>query len=158
MAMTWTSRAAGWQLSLAEDLVVRLPVVFAALDAGEIDVPRANVFAVETCGLDEAVARRVADQLIGEASRLTTGQLRVRLRRLVIAADPERASRNAKERVKDRRVVAELTSEGTADLGGYDLPPHRVAAAMERLTAIARAAKSGGDARDELQLAVLDAD
>ncbi len=36
MAMTWTSRAAGWQLSLAEDLVERLPVVFAALDAGEL--------------------------------------------------------------------------------------------------------------------------
>jgi Domain of unknown function (DUF222) len=152
MAMTWTSRAAGWQLSLAEDLVDRLPVVFAALNSGEIDVPRANVFAVETCGLEDAVARRVADQLIGDAGRLTTGQLRARLRRLVIAADPQRASRNAKEQVKGRRVVAELTSEGTADLGGYDLPPHRVAAAMERLTAIARAAKSGGDARKLDQL------
>ncbi len=152
MAMTWTSRAAGWQLSLAEDLVVRLPVVFAALDAGEIDVPRANVFAVETCGLDDPVARRVADQLIGEAPRLTTGQLRARLRRLVIAADPQRASRNAKQRVTDRRVVAELTSEGTADLRGHDMPPHRVAAAMERLTAIARAARSGGDARKLDQL------
>ncbi len=152
LAMTWTSRAAGWQLSLAEDLVVRLPVVFAALDSGEIDVPRANVFAVETCGLDDAVSRRVADQLIGEASRLTTGQLRVRLRKLVIAADPDRASRNAKEQVKDRRVMAQLTSAGTADLGGYDLPPHRVAAAMERITAIARAAKAGGDARKLDQL------
>jgi hypothetical protein len=152
MAMTWTARAAGWQLSLAEDLVERLPAVFAAFDSGEIDVPRANVFALETCGLDEAVARRVADQLIGEAPRLTTGQLRVRLRRLVIAADPERASRNAKEQVKERRVVAELTSEGTADLRGYDMPPHRVAAAMERLTAIARAAKSGGDTRKLDQL------
>jgi hypothetical protein len=152
MAMTWTSRAAGWQLSLAEDLVDRLPVVFAALDAGEIDVPRANVFAVETCGLDDQVARRVADPLIGDAGRLTTGQLRVRLRRLVIAADPERATRNAKEQVTERRVVAELTSEGTADLRGHDLPPHRVAAAMERLTAIARAAKSGGDARKMDQL------
>jgi hypothetical protein len=152
MAMTWTARAAGWQLSLAEDLLVRLPAVYAALDAGEIDVPRANVFALETCGLDEAVARRVTDQLIGEAPRLTSGQLRVRLRRLVIAADPERASRNAKEQVKERRVVAELTSEGTADLRGYDMPPHRVAAAMERLTGIARAAKSGGDTRKLDQL------
>jgi hypothetical protein len=30
--------------------------VDAALDAGEIGVPRANVFAVETCGLQDAVA------------------------------------------------------------------------------------------------------
>jgi hypothetical protein len=71
---------------------------------------------------------------------------------LVVAADPERASRNAKEQVTERRVVAELTSEGTADLRGHDLPPHRVAAAMERLTAIARSAKSGGDSRKLDQL------
>jgi hypothetical protein len=88
----------------------------------------------------------------GEASRLATGQLRVRLRRLVIAADPERATRNAKEQVKERRVVAGLTSGGTADLRGHDLAPHRVAAAMERLTAIARSAKSGGDSRKLDQL------
>jgi hypothetical protein len=67
---------------------------------------------VETCGLQDAVARRVADQLIGDASRLTTGQLPARLRRLVIAADPQRAAHNAKEQVKGRRVVAQLTSEG----------------------------------------------
>jgi hypothetical protein len=41
-------------------------------------------------------------------------------------------------------VVAQLTDAGTGELCGYDLPPHRVAAAMERITAIARAAKSGG--------------
>jgi hypothetical protein len=147
MAMTWTGRAASWQLGLAEDLLERLPAVFAALDAGEIDVPRANVFCAETTGLDVEVARRVADQLLGEAHTLTTGQLRVRLRKLVIAADPQVTARNAKEQVKGRRVVAQLTCDGLAELAGYDLPPHRVAAAMERLTAIGRAAKAAGDSR-----------
>jgi hypothetical protein len=67
------------------------------LGTGEIDVPRTNLFADETTGLNGEVARRVVDQLIGQASRLTTGQLRGRLRRLVIAADPGLATRNAKQ-------------------------------------------------------------
>ena len=44
-------------------------------------------------------------------------------------------------------MAARLTDDGLGDLCGYDLPPHRVAAAMERLTAIARAAKNDGDLR-----------
>jgi uncharacterized protein DUF222 len=146
-ALTWTRHAAGWQLSLAEELIDHLPAVFVALDSGDIDLPRATVFVMETMGLEQEVAGRVVEQLIGEASRLTSGQLRARLRRLVIAADPGRAARTAKEQVTRRRVMARLSGAGTAEVAGYDLPPHRVAAAMQRLTAIARAAKSGGDAR-----------
>jgi hypothetical protein len=78
--------------------------------------------------------------------------LRVRLRKLVLAADPDAVRKAAKEQVKGRRVVAQLTVDGLAELGGYDLPPHRVAAAMERLTAAARAAKAAGDTRKIDQL------
>jgi len=151
-AMTWTTRAADIQLGLAEDLLDKLPAVYAALESGQIDLPRAKVFCDETTGVETAVARRVADQLLGEAHRLTTGQLRARLHRLVLAADPDRIRRNAKEQVKGRRVVARPTVDGLAELAGHDLPPHRVAAAMERLTAIGRAAKAGGDTRTLDQL------
>jgi hypothetical protein len=108
-------------------------------------------------GLDTATARRVVDQIIGEAHRLTTGQLRARLQRLVLAADPDAVKRAAATRLPGRRVQARLTDDGLAELAGYDLPPHRVAAAMERLTAIARAAKSDGDTRrlDQLRADIL---
>jgi Domain of unknown function (DUF222) len=88
-ALTWTRKRAGDQLVFADTLLDRLPAVFQALDAGVIDVPKAMVFDDETINLDREVARRVADQLLGHAHTLTTGQLRVRLRRLVIAADPD---------------------------------------------------------------------
>src|SRR5262245_60370212 len=75
-AMTWTHTRAGGQLVFAEQLVDRLPAVFAALDAGDVDVPKAMVFADETVNLAEDVARRVVDQVLGQAPTLTTGQLR----------------------------------------------------------------------------------
>ena len=57
-AMTWTTRAADIQLGLAEDLLDKLPAVYAALESGEqIDLPRAKVFCDETTGVETAVAR-----------------------------------------------------------------------------------------------------
>jgi hypothetical protein len=151
-ALSWTHRTAGWQLDLADDLVDRLPAVFQALSNGEIDLPKAKVFSDETINLDMPTARRVTDQLLGDAPRLTTSQLRVRLHKLVLAADPDATSKAAKEKVKGRRVLARLSHDGLAELAGFDLPPHRVAAAMERLSAIARAAKNDGDLRKIDQL------
>lgn len=141
-AMTWTHHAASGQLCLAEDAIGRLPAVFAALEAGVIDLPKAKVFCDTTIGLETATARAVVDKVIGEVHKLTTGQLRARMTRLVLAEDPDVKRRTATEKVTGRRVWARLTDDGLAELGGYDLPPHRAAAAMERLTAIARAAKN----------------
>jgi Domain of unknown function (DUF222) len=69
MAMTWTANRAGAQLCLADQLVDRLPAVFAALDAGDIDFPKAMVFADETINLDQDVARRVVGHDAGPAAR-----------------------------------------------------------------------------------------
>jgi hypothetical protein len=146
-ALGWSAVAAGVQLSLAHDMIARLPAVFAALQRGGIDMPRARVVCDAVVGLDEAVARRVVDEIIDEAPGLTTGQLRARLRRLVIAADPAAAAARAAEKVAGRRIEARLTDDSLGELHGYDLPPHRVAAAMERLTAIAVAARNCGDSR-----------
>jgi hypothetical protein len=146
-AMRWTSRAASRQVTLAWDLVERLPAVFAALLAGRIDVPKALVIRDAVVGLEPAVARRVVAEVIDAAEELTTGQLRARLRRLVIAADPDNAAARAARALGERRVEPRLNDNNLADLLAFDLPPQRVAAAMERLTAIAAAAKAAGDTR-----------
>ncbi|MEJ3746830.1 DUF222 domain-containing protein [Actinomycetes bacterium KLBMP 9797] len=151
-AMTWTPTAASGQLALADDLVERLPAVFAALDRGDIDFPKARVMSDLTMCLAAPVAREVIEKIIDEAPRLTTGQLRARLSRLVFAADPEAKATRVKKALSGRRVEVRPTGDGLAELHGYDLPPHRAAAAVERLTAIARAAKRHGDARTMGQL------
>jgi hypothetical protein len=89
----------------------------------------------------------VTDQIIDEAPQLTTGQLRARLQRQILTADPDAAHARAAQKVTTRRVEARLTEDHLGELHGYDLPPHRAAAAMQRLTAIAAAACAAGDAR-----------
>ena len=86
-ALAWTRRAADTQLGLAWDLDARLPEVFAALDSGQIDVPKARVFSEWTHGLTDDQAHEICARLLPEASRLTTGQLIDRVKRLAIAID-----------------------------------------------------------------------
>jgi hypothetical protein len=88
---------------------------------------------------------------------LTTGQLRARIARLCIEADPDDAEQRYRYAVSDRRVVAEATGDGTANLLGLDLPPHRVAAATRRINALARSLRIAGETRtmDQLRADVL---
>ncbi|MEJ3749180.1 DUF222 domain-containing protein [Actinomycetes bacterium KLBMP 9797] len=146
-ALVLTRRAAGHLFGTAYTMTERLPAVGAALNAGLIDLPRAEVLGDETGALSEPDARAVVDQILPDAPGLTIGQLRARLRRLVITIDPEAAARRQKESVKGRYLDHGLDFEGTARLGGRHLPPDRAAAAAARIDDLARAAKQAGDPR-----------
>jgi hypothetical protein len=75
-ALTLTRRAADKVLGLALTLR-RLPATRAALAAGDIDLPRAEVIADEVTGLRDAHAAAVDQAVIGAAPGQTTGQLRM---------------------------------------------------------------------------------
>jgi hypothetical protein len=126
------------ELVFALDLKRRLPCVWDALVAGSIDVRRARTIVHGTAHLSLGVARRVADHVVHEASRWTTGQLAARLRRACIEADPDEAADRYRSAVADRRVVSEPTTDGAANLLGLELPPHRVAAATRHINHLAR--------------------
>jgi hypothetical protein len=66
-ALAWTRSAATTQLMLAWDVIGRLPDVWAALDRGRIDVPKARVLSDWTTGLTDVQARQICDQLLPEA-------------------------------------------------------------------------------------------
>lgn len=152
-ALTLTRRAADNLFGTAYNLFGRLPDVGAALSSGVIDLPRGRVFDDETGSLPEDVARQVAAQLLPLAPELTTGQLRARLRKLVITIDPDAAAKRQREAVKRRHVYHGQDRDGTASLGGYCLPPDKAATAAARIDALAKAAKQAGDPRtlDELR-------
>jgi hypothetical protein len=57
-ALTLTRRAADVVVSLAYELRVRLPAVWAALDEGRIDIAKARVICDQTGHLDVEIARR----------------------------------------------------------------------------------------------------
>src|SRR5262245_12179236 len=63
-ALTWSAPAAKAQLALATDLVHRLPAVYAALLAGEIDIFRARVFHEALDGVEDGIATTIVARLI----------------------------------------------------------------------------------------------
>ena len=138
-AMAWTS--------LGVTLRWKLPATWAALNAGHIDLYRARLIAEATSPLDDDTARAVESSVLPRAGQQTSGQLRAALRRAVIAADPEGAEQRRKDAQRHAKVsLYSDPADGTATLAGTRLPAVHAAAAMARLTAIARAMKSAGQA------------
>ena len=136
-AMAWTG--------LGVTLRWRLAATLAALSAGTIDLYRAKLIAEATGPLDDDTARAVESAVLPKAGKQTSGQLRVALRRAVIAADPEGAEQRRKDAQRHAKVSLYPDPDAdTATLAGTRLPAVQAAAAMARLTAIARAMKAAG--------------
>jgi hypothetical protein len=145
-ALNMTRRAAEALTGQAMSLL-KLPRVFQALDEGRIDLARARIITDLTSHLPVAEAARVADAALEQASDQTTGQLRARLARLVIATDPAAAKERYENRLDERRVYCRPAEDGTAHLLGLYLPPDQANAAMCRLTHRAKQMKAKGDKR-----------
>ena len=119
---------------------------------GVIDYRRARTIERGTCHLTAATAQGVVDRIEEAAPLMTTGQLAARLRKLSIEADPQQAADRYARAVRDRKIVAEPTVEGTANLLGTDLPPDRVAAVSRRINSIARSLRGRDETRTIDQL------
>jgi hypothetical protein len=144
LALALSPGTAEWWTSQAVTLTWRLPGTGAALAAGEIDAYRARLITEATSLLDEDTARAVEDDVLPGAGELTYAQLRARLRRAVIIADPEGAEDRRKASERRARVSLYPDDDGTATLTGTSLPAPHAAAAMARITALARALKASG--------------
>ncbi|HEY7176747.1 MAG TPA: DUF222 domain-containing protein, partial [Micromonosporaceae bacterium] len=150
-ALAWTQTAARAQVEFADYLASALPDVFDALCRGDIDVRRAWVFFDVLCVVDDAIAISIAADVLPRAPELTTSQLRDRLRRAVLKADPDVRGRVARS-IKRRYVACRPDGEATATLFGVRLPAGRATAAYERVDAFARGRKHAGDDRTLDQL------
>jgi hypothetical protein len=143
-ALKLAPRAAEGLLALAAG-VMRLSQVPAALAAGVIDLPRAEVFVRELLALDDEKAVRAEAMVMPRAPELTCGQLASALRHAAAAVDPEAAERRKKRAEHDARVEVWLEpGRGTAAVAGRDLPAPEAIAADKRLTAAARWLKAHG--------------
>jgi len=150
--LRWTAETTQLYQQTAQDLICRLPKVYAALVAGRIDWPKALAFSSRLLLLDDDLAAAIVDKLIDQAPDLTLPKLVDKLRYHVRRADPDSARKRYEHSVADRRVYANLDEDATAHLGGTHLPPGRAAAAFDRIDALARAAKASGDPRTLNQL------
>ena len=156
-ALTLTRRAGEMHTDLAFQLRESLPGVWQALHAGLIDLAKARVLSDQTCHLPQELARRVCETALDRAPDQTTGQLRARIQRLIISIDPGSARDRYEEKLRDRRVISEMTDAGTANLHGLDLPPTDAHAAMRRINRMARSLKAKGDKRpiDQIRADIL---
>jgi hypothetical protein len=132
---------------LAYQLCERLPHVWKALSEGIIDLHRARVLADQTNHLPEGLARKVTDTALERAPSQTTGQLRARIQRLIITADPASARDRYEKKLTERMVISEPTDAGTTNIHGFDLPADRANQAMCRVNRLAKHAKRKGDRR-----------
>jgi hypothetical protein len=146
-ALTLTRRSADYHLGFAQQLVADYPDLWTALHRGSVDLPKTRVIVDQTSHLEGAVATAATRTALERAHRQTTGQVRAFLQKLVIEADPAAAHRRYDEGVRRRRVTAEPTDTGTANLFGLDLPASASNSAMRRINRLARRLKTAGDAR-----------
>jgi hypothetical protein len=144
LALTMSECAAATWADLAVTLAWRLPATGEALQAGRIDLYRARRIAEATSMLSEQAAREVEAKVLPEAGRQTAAQLRERLRRAVIAVDPAAAERRRADAERQASVNLYADEDGTATLSGTGLPAELAAAAMAKITAMARARKAAG--------------
>ena len=147
VALTWTRARAGNELGLAVDLYETLPEVWQSLQAGKIDGPKARTLACGTEHLTPNTAREVTGQLLDEAAELTTGRLWARLRRLCIKTDPDEAADLYQQGLQDGKIVISANPDGTANLSGYQLPPHRANVITARINNLARQLKTKDETR-----------
>ena len=152
LALAWTDTYTRDRLALARFLRDVLPEVFTALRGGDLDEYRCGIFHDVLGAAQPAVACAVAAQVLPGAAGLTGAQLRRRLRRLLLRADPAGAAERTRKTVTDRRIGVSDAGDGTADLWAAHLPAARALAAFERVDAIARGARHRGDPRSLEQL------
>jgi Domain of unknown function (DUF222) len=152
-AMTWTSITAAHQLELAQQSIRRLPAIHAAMLCGHLDAAKARVLCQAVAVLDDdATARALIERVLPEAAEKTTAQLRAKLSRLVLRADPDAARKRYRRGLGFRRLEHGQDTDGTWRLGGRFLPAAQAAAAYARLDALATAWHQAGDPRGLDQL------
>ena len=144
LALRMSQYGASCWTDLAVTLAGRLAGTGTALAAGTIDLTRARLIAEATSVLDDRAAKAAQDKVLPGAGDKTPAQLRAALRRAVISVDPDAAERRRADAERRAKVGLYGDEEGTATLSGQNLPGAHAAAAMARITALARAMKSSG--------------
>jgi hypothetical protein len=149
-----SGRAAQRRMAFAITLTQRLPETFAALKQGGIEEFKAHLIADAVAPLSEEHAHQVEAAVLGKANQQTPGQLRNRLAKAVLAADPEGAEQRRKIIKRERRVEVYPTAPGQAVLAIHHTT-EEIAAMHAAIAVRAREMKAaGGETRTIAQLEV----
>ena len=152
-ALTLTRRSSEEQLSRAVSITGRLRRVGEMLSRGDIDLAKVRVLDQCLGHLPAETVDSVLDQVIDDAGFLTTGQLRARLSRLVMEADPDGSKSSFEEGLAERKVGATSNPDHTANFNISSGRPQDVAAAREFVEALARSLNTRDESRTSISCA-----
>jgi hypothetical protein len=104
---------------------------------------------------DDAAAAQITDAVLAEAGRLTTSEIRARLRGQIGRHDPEAAAKRKKKAKQDARVDVWIDADGTGAIAARGMDPAAAIAADQNLDADARWLRDHGapGTLDQLRLA-----
>src|SRR6185436_8159532 len=143
-ALTWTDYTANLMLAVAFTAWEKVPAIAEAMLAGRCDLDKAKVVTTELADCEPDQARTVVARILPDIARLTTGQLREALRKLLLTVDPDAVRQRHDKALADRCVQHQEFANGTAAIAATYLPKDKVAAAFDHIDAIARATKAAG--------------
>ncbi len=141
----------GWSADRLQSTALgleHLPGTKAALRAGTLDLPRAQVIAEATMSLEEATARAVEDRVLPHAGQQTRAQLDRSLTRAVHALAPVTMVEQAQVAAEDRCTW--LTHDGTgASTFAVRGPTHDVLRLHAAVDAVARTLELASGSLDQ---------
>jgi hypothetical protein len=142
LAAGWTRAVAGMRLNLAFTLTRRLPATLTALEAGQIDLRRAQRLAELTDPLPDEVARAVEESVLPDAAAQNTSELARATRKTIARLDPDGTQERHQVRRQDRRVELIPADDAMAELRAY-LPAADATRIHRTLNEYAKAAAPG---------------
>jgi hypothetical protein len=156
-ALGITRRDADGLLSLAWDLVVKLPLTSGNLRDGVIDAEKARISAGQTRNLTAEEAGEAEKILFGTPGieTMTKTMIRDRIKAAAITVNPDAAVKYREQKAKERRIITGPEESGNAMITARELPPPAVLAIDRTLTARARQLRKLGIAADLDELRVL---
>ena len=133
-----TTRSAGAAKVADAWALEQLPDVWDALAAGRVDGRKARVLSEELLAVPEQVRQSVTTDVLRVAENRTAEQLRSRIRRAALAADPGAAHKAHERARRDRHVELHPVHDGMAWIHAF-LPAPEATAVHTALTAMADA-------------------
>jgi hypothetical protein len=138
-----TPMAAARRVGVAVEMTDRLPDTVGALDHGVLDLQKATLIAERTRVLDDATATAVEATVLAFAPGRTIRQIRDKLNREILKADPDGADARRQRAAQDAFVRFRPAPEGMAELLVYDRAEN-LRPVFDLLTTAARHAKAAG--------------
>src|SRR5262245_53180926 len=124
---------AGQWLTLAEDVVERLPALHMVLGTGAVDEIKVRTIAENTRDMPDDLARAVTTEVLPTAARTTKYDLIESITSIAAALDSDWARRREQAAKARVRVTATHTSHGTTDVAVRDLGTDHGATVMARI-------------------------